>query len=87
MDRALPAGNRRVPTGIISGSKTLKDYELVTFCRELIIKSELVTTDGIETDRFYKFDGAIVVVLTILTASRQKMSDAERHLCYRKGRC
>jgi len=93
MDRALPAGNRRVPTGIISGSKTLKDYEPVTLCRDLIIKNELVTTDGIETDRLHKFEGAIIAVLTIPTTPRQRCQiPSEPHAtakrvadCYRSG--
>ena len=72
MDRALPAGNRRVPTGIISGGRTVKYYQIGTICRDLIIKSELVTTDGIETDRFYKFGGAV--------NCRCAMAD-----CYRPG--
>jgi hypothetical protein len=89
----LPAGNSRVSTGIISGSRTVKDYELVTLRRELIIKSELVTTDGIETDRFYKCDRAIAAALTINTAPRLKCQiPSEPHAtaprtadCYRAG--
>ena len=83
----LPAGNSRVSTCIISGSRTVKYYELVTICRDLIIKSERVTTDGIETDRLHKFEGAIIAVLTIPTAPRQKCQIPRRPPCHRTARC